>query len=228
VKGPAGNETLQAGRALILATGSRPRSLPGVSIDEKLVISSNGAVRNETRPASIVVIGAGAVGVEFADVYASYGTQVTLLEALPRVLPPGNLKACNGFWSIHYPELDASKFANFAAVTSHAAQVGLDTVITLDAANSITLTPTGTGTRSRSAAPIDARSAAMFSVLASVTSRTATKSTHRGNRSRISVPRPLPVTRPRRAVDSWTPTASGSMNGAIHKSESPCAAPTCE
>jgi dihydrolipoamide dehydrogenase len=87
VKGPAGNETLQAGRAVILATGSRPRSLPGVSIDEKLVISSNGAVRNETRPASIVVIGAGAVGVEFADVYASYGTQVTLLEALPRVLP---------------------------------------------------------------------------------------------------------------------------------------------
>ena len=58
-----------------------------MSIDEKLVISSNGAVRNESRPASIVVIGAGAVGVEFADVYASYGTQVTLLEALPRVLP---------------------------------------------------------------------------------------------------------------------------------------------
>src|SRR5262245_12924777 len=87
VKGASGSETLEAGRAMILATGSTPRSLPGVSIDEKLVISSNGAVRNERRPASIVVIGAGAVGVEFADVYASYGTQVTLLEALPRVLP---------------------------------------------------------------------------------------------------------------------------------------------
>jgi dihydrolipoamide dehydrogenase len=44
-------------------------------------------VRNETRPRSIVVIGAGAVGMEFADVYAAYGTQVTVLEALPRVLP---------------------------------------------------------------------------------------------------------------------------------------------
>jgi dihydrolipoyl dehydrogenase len=87
VKGGAGNETLEAGRAVILATGSKARSLPGVSIDEKLVLSSNGAVRNEDRPASIVVIGAGAVGVEFADVYAAYGTQVTLLEALPRVLP---------------------------------------------------------------------------------------------------------------------------------------------
>jgi len=86
VKGAAGGETLQA-RAIILATGSAPRSLPGVSIDEKVVISSNGAVRNETRPASIVIIGAGAVGMEFADVYAAYGTQVTVLEALDRVLP---------------------------------------------------------------------------------------------------------------------------------------------
>ncbi len=57
------------------------------TIDEKAVISSNGAVRSEAAPRSIAVIGAGAVGVEFADVYASYGVQVTLLEALPRVVP---------------------------------------------------------------------------------------------------------------------------------------------
>ena len=87
VKGAAGTETLEAKRAVILATGSSPKSLPGVTIDEKLVISSNGAVRNELRPKSIIVIGAGAVGMEFADVYAAYGTQVTVLEALPRVLP---------------------------------------------------------------------------------------------------------------------------------------------
>jgi len=87
VKGAAGTETLEAARAIILATGSQPKSLPGVTIDEKVVISSNGAVRNETRPKSIAVIGAGAVGMEFADVYAAYGTQVTVLEALPRVLP---------------------------------------------------------------------------------------------------------------------------------------------
>ena len=87
VKGASGTETLEAKRAVILATGSQPKSLPGVTIDEKVVISSNGAVRNEARPQSIVVIGAGAVGMEFADVYAAYGTQVTVLEALPRVLP---------------------------------------------------------------------------------------------------------------------------------------------
>ena len=86
VTGPAGATTLE-GRAVILATGSEPRSLPGVTIDETRVISSNGAVRNETRPASLVIIGAGAVGVEFADVYSAYGTTVTLLEALPRIVP---------------------------------------------------------------------------------------------------------------------------------------------
>jgi dihydrolipoamide dehydrogenase len=51
------------------------------------VISSNGAVRNEAKPKSVIIIGAGAVGVEFADVYRSYGVEVTLLEALPRIVP---------------------------------------------------------------------------------------------------------------------------------------------
>src|SRR5262249_51422150 len=82
-----GTTTLEAGRAIILATGSEPKSLPGVAIDEKVVISSNGAVRNEAKPKSIIIIGAGAVGVEFADVYRSYGVDVTLLEALPRIVP---------------------------------------------------------------------------------------------------------------------------------------------
>jgi dihydrolipoamide dehydrogenase len=86
VKGTGGSETLEA-RAVILATGSEPKSLPGVTIDEKTVISSNGAVRNERAAKSIAIIGAGAVGVEFADVFASYGVSVTVLEALPRVVP---------------------------------------------------------------------------------------------------------------------------------------------
>jgi dihydrolipoamide dehydrogenase len=86
VTGTGGTETLEA-RAVIVATGSAPKSLPGVTIDEQRVISSNGAVRNETKPKSIVIIGAGAVGVEFADVYATYGTDVTVLEALSRLVP---------------------------------------------------------------------------------------------------------------------------------------------
>ncbi len=86
VAGTGGPETLEA-RAVIFATGAAPKSLPGVTIDETIVISSNGAVRNERLPESIIIIGAGAVGVEFADIYAAYGVQVTLLEALPRIVP---------------------------------------------------------------------------------------------------------------------------------------------
>jgi dihydrolipoamide dehydrogenase len=86
VKDKDGVQTFEA-KAIILATGSEPRSLPGVTIDEKQVISSNGAVRIEATPASLIVIGAGAVGMEFADVYGAYGVPVTVLEALPRVLP---------------------------------------------------------------------------------------------------------------------------------------------
>jgi len=86
VPGAGGTETIEA-RAVILATGSEPKSLPGIAIDEQVVISSNGAVRQERRPASLIVIGAGAVGVEFADVYRTYGTEVTILEALPRLVP---------------------------------------------------------------------------------------------------------------------------------------------
>jgi len=87
VTGKDGATTLEARRAVILATGPEPRSLPGVTIDEKRIVSSTGAVTNEGRPGSLIVIGAGAVGIEFADVYAAYGAAVTVLEALPRVLP---------------------------------------------------------------------------------------------------------------------------------------------
>ncbi len=87
VTGKDGVATLEARRAVILATGSEPKSLPGVTIDEKRIVSSTGAVTNESRPGSLIVIGAGAVGIEFADVYAAYGAAVTVLEALPRVLP---------------------------------------------------------------------------------------------------------------------------------------------
>jgi dihydrolipoamide dehydrogenase len=86
VKGSSGTDTIEA-RAVIAGTGSEARSLPGVTIDEKVVLSSTGAVSSEHRPASLIIIGAGAVGVEFADVYRAYGTEVTILEALDRVVP---------------------------------------------------------------------------------------------------------------------------------------------
>ena len=71
---------------LVLATGSQPRLLPGLEITER-IITSDQALELDSIPASAVVIGAGAVGVEFASVYRSFGADVTVIEALPALVP---------------------------------------------------------------------------------------------------------------------------------------------
>src|SRR3984893_1660720 len=82
-------ETGQAvnARNLVVATGSRPKSLPGLKMDGDRVINSDHAVNLEQMPKSIVIVGAGAVGTEFACVYNGYGADVTLVEFLPTLLP---------------------------------------------------------------------------------------------------------------------------------------------
>jgi len=82
-----GNKTVYEASNIIIATGSRPRDLPTLKIDEDRIWSSTGALMQEKAPESLFIVGAGAIGMEFADVYASYGTQVTLVEALDRILP---------------------------------------------------------------------------------------------------------------------------------------------
>src|SRR5712692_8525385 len=72
---------------LVVATGSRPKSLPGLKIDGDRVINSDHAVKLEQMPKSIVIVGAGAVGTEFACVFNGYGADVTLVEFLPTLLP---------------------------------------------------------------------------------------------------------------------------------------------
>ncbi len=71
---------------ILLATGSRPREIPGVPIDGKRIITSTEALSLPQVPRSLLIIGAGAVGVEFADVYHAYGAEVILIEMLPRLL----------------------------------------------------------------------------------------------------------------------------------------------
>ena len=72
---------------VILATGSRPRDIPVLSIDEDRIWSSTGALFQNEAPDTLAVVGAGAVGMEFADVYNAFGTKVTVIEALDRILP---------------------------------------------------------------------------------------------------------------------------------------------
>jgi dihydrolipoamide dehydrogenase len=75
------------GTHVILASGSVPRSIPGFDIDGQLVLTSDEVLDLEELPASAVVIGGGAIGCEFASMLSDLGTQVTVLEALPKILP---------------------------------------------------------------------------------------------------------------------------------------------
>ena len=84
-----GGETHEAKKAIVIATGSRVKGIPqiGLEINKTSVISSDEALFLEKHPASLAVIGAGAVGCEFADIFNAFGSKVTLIEALPRILP---------------------------------------------------------------------------------------------------------------------------------------------
>jgi len=87
VEAADGNKAVYEASHVILATGSRPRDLPVLKIDEDRIWSSTGALMQTAAPESLFIVGAGAIGMEFADVYASYGTKVTIVEALDRILP---------------------------------------------------------------------------------------------------------------------------------------------
>lgn len=75
------------GRHVLLATGSVPKSLPGLEIDGQRVISSDQALKLDYVPKSVVILGGGVIGVEFASVWRSFGAEVTIVEALPHLVP---------------------------------------------------------------------------------------------------------------------------------------------
>ena len=79
-------QTLEA-REILIATGSTPRGVPGIDIDRARIISSDEALNLRDVPGSLAIMGSGAVGVEFASIYRRFGSDVTLFELLPRVVP---------------------------------------------------------------------------------------------------------------------------------------------
>jgi dihydrolipoamide dehydrogenase len=86
VEGPDGTKTCGA-RNVMIATGSVPRDIPIAPADGERVLNSDHVLELKKVPGSLAVLGAGAVGTEFASIYRSFGTKVTLIEMLPRVLP---------------------------------------------------------------------------------------------------------------------------------------------
>ncbi len=86
VKSDAG-ETKIATKNVIIATGSKPKTLPGMAPDGRQILTSDEILQLKEIPKSLIVIGAGAVGMEFASVFARFGSAVTVIEMLPRILP---------------------------------------------------------------------------------------------------------------------------------------------
>jgi dihydrolipoyl dehydrogenase len=79
-------QTIDA-KEIIVATGSAPRSVPSVTIDHERIITSDEAIHLKTVPRSLAILGSGAVGVEFASIYRRFGSEVTIIELLPRLVP---------------------------------------------------------------------------------------------------------------------------------------------
>ena len=86
VIGEEGPEKLQ-GQNIIIATGARPFIIPGIEVDGKRVLTYKEAILQETLPKSVLIVGAGAIGMEFATIWNSYGVPVTVVEMLDRVVP---------------------------------------------------------------------------------------------------------------------------------------------
>jgi dihydrolipoamide dehydrogenase len=90
-----GKDTYQATKAVVIATGTRVKGIPqiGLELNQTTVISSDEALFLEAAPKTLAVVGAGAVWAEFADIFNAFGTKVTLIEALPRILPMEDAEA---------------------------------------------------------------------------------------------------------------------------------------
>ncbi len=93
VTGPDGAEQTVEAEHVIIGTGSRSRLLPGMQADGKRILTSRHAIRLDAVPNRLLVMGAGAVGMEFAYVYRAYGAEVTVIEMLDRVLPLEDVEA---------------------------------------------------------------------------------------------------------------------------------------
>ena len=82
-----GSSRTVEGKHVLLATGSYARSVPGIEVDHKRIITSDDVIDKEDIPASVIILGAGAIGCEFASVWRSFGAEVTIVEALPHLVP---------------------------------------------------------------------------------------------------------------------------------------------
>src|SRR4051794_26340102 len=112
VKADDGSNQMVETRNIVVATGSDVARLPGIEIDEKVVVSSTGALELDAVPKRLVVIGAGVIGLELGSVWRRLGSQVTVVEYLDRLLPGMDLEVCKQFQRILAKQGFAFKLAS--------------------------------------------------------------------------------------------------------------------
>lgn len=100
VKAEDGSETVLETKNIVIATGSEPTPLPGVTIDNQRIVDSTGALSLPEVPKSLIVIGAGVIGLELGSVWKRLGAEVTVVEFLDRILPGTDTEVANGFQKI--------------------------------------------------------------------------------------------------------------------------------
>ena len=89
---PGGGQVVLETKHVLIATGARARSLPGITLDDKRIIEYRRAMTLPEQPKSMIVLGAGAIGVEFASFYKALGVDVTIVEFMPRLVPNEDLE----------------------------------------------------------------------------------------------------------------------------------------
>ncbi|MBU1075703.1 MAG: FAD-dependent oxidoreductase, partial [Spirochaetes bacterium] len=89
------DSTVISGKHIIIATGSRPKAIPSFPIDEKGILSSTGALMMKELPDKMLIIGAGAIGIEFAHIFNAFGVQVQIIEVLDEILPTEDRETVN-------------------------------------------------------------------------------------------------------------------------------------
>src|SRR4051794_5460057 len=124
-------QTLRARKEIIVATGSAPRGVPGIEIDRKRIITSDEAIGLREVPKTIVVMGSGAVGVEFASIFNRFGSDVTIVELLPRLVPVED-EAITAELAKSFRKQGITAHTGAKVTSATAGAAGVDVVIQLD------------------------------------------------------------------------------------------------
>lgn len=119
---------------IIIATGSTPAAIPAAKVDEKSVLSSEGLLELESVPKELVVIGGGAIGCEFADIFSEFGSRVTIVEMLPNIIPGGD-KEVSRRLEAAMKKKNIAIHTNTKVSSVHAAEDGRVTVTTENGLN---------------------------------------------------------------------------------------------